>query len=81
MNTQLLNEIEAADLLGLTPRQVLNMANRGELPRVVFPNREVRFDQADLSRWIESHKRPVADKQAHNSEQQADSGQEGNKDV
>ncbi len=61
MNTQLLNEIEAADILGLTPRQVLRLANRGELPRVVFPNKEVRFDSADLSRFVESHKRPAAE--------------------
>jgi hypothetical protein len=53
--TKLLTEFEAADLLQLTPRQVLRLANRGELPRVVFPNGEVRFDEADLSRFIESH--------------------------
>ena len=51
----------AADFLGLTPRQVLRLANRDELPRVVFPNGETRFDPADLSRFIESLKRPVAE--------------------
>jgi excisionase family DNA binding protein len=60
--TKLLTQSEAADFLQLTPRQILRLANRGELPRVVFPNREVRFDQADLSRFVESHKRPVAER-------------------
>ena len=45
----LLTQSEAADILGLTPRQVLRLANRGELPRVVFPNSEIRFDPDDLS--------------------------------
>jgi len=58
--TKLLTQTEAADFLQLTPRQVLRLANRGELPRVVFPNREIRFDEDDLWRFIESHKRPAA---------------------
>jgi excisionase family DNA binding protein len=59
--TKLLTQSEAADFLQLTPRQVLRLASRGELPRVVFPNREVRFDYADLERFVESRKRPVAE--------------------
>ena len=57
----LLTHQEAAELLRLTPRQVLRPASRGELPSVVFPNRETRFDAADLSRFIELHKRPAAE--------------------
>ena len=59
--TKLLTQFEAADFLGLTPRQVLRLANRDELPRVVFPNGEIRFVLADLSQFVESHKRPVVD--------------------
>ncbi|MFZ1934364.1 MAG: helix-turn-helix domain-containing protein [Thermoguttaceae bacterium] len=58
---KLLDEIEAAQFLSLTPRQVLRLANRGELPQIVFPNREIRFDPADLSQFVEAHKRPVAE--------------------
>ena len=59
MDTQkLLTESEAADFLSLTPRQVLRLASRGELPRVVFPNKEIRFDQADLARFVDSRKQP-----------------------
>ena len=61
---KLLTQSEAADFLQLTPRQVLRLANRGEIPRVVFPNREVRFDQADLSQFVDSHKRTVTEGRA-----------------
>jgi len=37
----------------LTRGKFLRLANRGEIPRVVFPNREVRFDQADLSQFVD----------------------------
>jgi excisionase family DNA binding protein len=57
--TQLLTNDEAADYLKLTPRQVLRLANRGELPSVAFPNREIRFDAADLAQFVEAHKRPT----------------------
>jgi excisionase family DNA binding protein len=57
--TQLLNDIEAAEILRLTPRQVTRLARRGELPSVAFPNREVRFDPTDLQEFINSAKRPV----------------------
>jgi len=57
--TKLLTQSEAADVLQLTPRQVLRLANRGELPSVVFPNKEIRFDAVDLARFVKSHKRPL----------------------
>ena len=57
--TKLLTQSEAADFLGLTPRQVLRLAGRGELPRVVFPNREVRFLERDLADFIDQQRVPV----------------------
>ncbi len=56
--SNLLTESEAAEFLRLTPRQVLRFAKRGELPSVILPGNEVRFDPAELSRWVESRKRP-----------------------
>jgi excisionase family DNA binding protein len=61
---QLLTDSEAADILGLTSRQVAKLARRGELPRVTLPCNEVRFDLDDLWRWVESHKRPPAQEAA-----------------
>ena len=58
-NDRLLTGNEAADLLGLTSHQVLRLANRGDLPSVRFPNKEVRFDPADLRQFVEAHKRPA----------------------
>lgn len=58
MNTQetLLTKREAARVLQITSGQLARMVNRGEVPSVRLPNREVRFCEADLWRWIESHK-------------------------
>ncbi len=56
MDTHLLTEIEAADILRLTPRQVIRLARRGELPSVQLPNKEVRFDRADIWKWVDSRK-------------------------
>ena len=55
----LLNESQVADLLGLTPRQVLRLAKRGELPSLNLPGGETRFDVDDLRHWVESLKRPA----------------------
>lgn len=59
MNTPLIDEIEAARLLGLTTRQVMRLVRRDELPHVELPNGEVRFTEGDLSAWVESRKRPA----------------------
>lgn len=55
----LLTDDEAADLVRLTPRQVVRLARRGELPCVRLPGDELRFDPAELSRWIDAHRQPV----------------------
>jgi excisionase family DNA binding protein len=57
--TTLLNESQVADLLGLTARQVLKLARRGELPSVRLPDNEIRFDPEDIFRWVESRKLPA----------------------
>jgi len=57
--TNLFDETEAANFLGITPRQVVRLANRGILPRVVYPGvKAIRFDPRDLAAWVESHKHP-----------------------
>jgi excisionase family DNA binding protein len=61
MTHALLTDVEAAELLRLTPRQVSRLANRGELPAVYLPGNEIRFDPDDLRRWVNSHKRPATE--------------------
>ena len=55
-DTHLLTNVEAGELLRLTPRQVLRLAKRGELPAVHLPGDEIRFDPADIAQWVESRK-------------------------
>jgi excisionase family DNA binding protein len=55
----LLTASEAADVVRLTTRQVVRLANRGELPSVRLPGDELRFDAADLWRWIDTHRQPA----------------------
>mgnify|MGYP001006670426 CR=1 FL=1 len=56
--THLLFDSEAAELLRLTSRQVAKLAKRGELPHVVLPGGEVRYDPDDLAKWVAARKRP-----------------------
>ena len=60
MTNALLTDVEAADVLKLTPRQVTRLARRGELPAVHLPGNHLRFDIDDLRRWVETRKNPDA---------------------
>ena len=53
---QLLTHYEAAELLSISDRELLRLVNANELPHVRLPNQELRFDQSDLWRWIDSLK-------------------------
>ena len=57
--TTLLTRDEAADILKLSPQQVLRLANKGQLPSVRLPNKEVRFDPDDIRQWVETLKQPA----------------------
>ena len=60
MKTQsLLTESEAGDKLRMLPTRVLRLARAGEMPCVILPDGELRFDAVDLDAWIEQHKRPI----------------------
>ena len=66
MNTQqtLLDANDAAGILLLSAHRVRALARDGQLPHIVLPGGEVRFDQADLLQFVESRKRPVAEGEA-----------------
>lgn len=55
----LLTAVEASDILRLTPNQIRKLARGGELPAVVLPGNEVRFDETELWAWVEAHKQPA----------------------
>jgi excisionase family DNA binding protein len=57
--TTLLTDLEASELLRLTPRQVVILARRGAIPSIRLPGGEIRFDADDLRQWLDSLKRPI----------------------
>jgi hypothetical protein len=56
--------------MGLTARQVLDLARQGRLPHLRYSQRIVRFDLDDIEAWCESRKqgprRPVDEAQGAN---------------
>jgi excisionase family DNA binding protein len=52
---RLLTIEQAAQYLGYTPAAARHMVAKGQLP-CVRNGRTIRFDAADLNRWIEDHK-------------------------
>ncbi|MCC6127444.1 MAG: helix-turn-helix domain-containing protein [Pirellulales bacterium] len=54
METTLLLDSQIAELLCLSPRQVLRLAKRGKIPHIVLPNGEIRFDFQDVKTWLKT---------------------------
>jgi excisionase family DNA binding protein len=54
-NALLVTVEEASRMLCCSPRTLWGMTQRGEIPRVRI-GRSVRYDPADLRRWIEAQK-------------------------
>ncbi len=51
----------AANLIGIREAEVKQLVERGLIPHIVLPGgRDIRFDEADVVRWMESNKRPAA---------------------
>lgn len=47
---------QAGEFMGLTARQVLELARQGRLPHIRYSPRIVRFDLDDIEAWVESQK-------------------------
>lgn len=60
MSTQLLTCDEAAEVLRMTTNRLSRLVRRGLVPHVMLPGDEVRFDERDLSAWLESRKAGIA---------------------
>ena len=56
---QLLTCGEAATRLRMLRCRVNRLAKSGEIPHILLPDGEIRFDAADLADWISRHKRPA----------------------
>lgn len=59
MTTPLLTDSEVAELLRISPRQVLRLARDGALSSIQLSRKETRFDPADVGRFVEFRKRPT----------------------
>jgi predicted site-specific integrase-resolvase len=49
---------EVSEMLRLPVRRLSRMARQGEIPAVILPDGEIRFDPDELRRWVQSCKRP-----------------------
>jgi excisionase family DNA binding protein len=56
MSTSLITLAEAAEALRISHKRLGQLVRRGEVPHVLLPGDEVRFDDRDLTAWIESRK-------------------------
>ena len=57
--THLLDEFDAARLVGLTHRKINRLVRARLIPHLVMPGGDVRFSEADLWAWAASFKQPV----------------------
>ena len=53
----LINAHEAGRLLQMLTARVVRLAKHGELPCVVLPDGEYRFQVSDLEVWVAEHRR------------------------
>ncbi len=57
MSTEhLLTSRDLAERLQMPRLRLERMARAGKLPAVVLPDGEIRFLDADVSRWVEEHR-------------------------
>ena len=59
ISRHLLTDGEAAEMLRMPPSRLRKLANTGQVDHVLLPDGEVRFVEADLWDWVESHKQKV----------------------
>ncbi|RIK73198.1 MAG: hypothetical protein DCC68_25320 [Planctomycetota bacterium] len=60
MSTTLITLREAAEALRMSPQRLGRLIRRGQIPHVMLPGDDVRFDERDLTAWVESRKAGVA---------------------
>lgn len=77
MNESLLTARQLGDYLGLSPASVLRRWRAGEIPGFVLSSNVVRFDRAEIDRWLASRRRrtdtPTPSRPLHSVDQEGDS--------
>jgi len=56
MTTHLLSDDEAAKVLRMLPSRLKRLARAGQVPHILLPDGEIRFDAGDLAAWIQHHR-------------------------
>ena len=59
MTTAYLNDAQAAEYLGITPRYLRRLRERGEMPVLRFGPKTLRYSPADLDAWAASKREDV----------------------
>lgn len=58
---RLLTTRELSEVLGLTPRQIVRLWSRGDLPGYRLGERQiVRFRLSEVEAWLQTHKREAS---------------------
>lgn len=54
-DTRLLNAAQVAEILGVTPWTVYDMAKKRRIPSIVLGTKIVRFDENEVRKFINRH--------------------------
>jgi predicted DNA-binding transcriptional regulator AlpA len=77
VSESLLTARQLGDYLGLSPSSVLRRWRAGEIPGFVLSSNVVRFDRAEIDRWLASRHRwtdtPTLSRSLHSVDQEGDS--------
>jgi predicted DNA-binding transcriptional regulator AlpA len=77
VSDRLLTARELGDYLGLSPASVLRRWRAGEIPGFVLSANVVRFDRAEIDRWLASRRRwtdtATPSRPLHSVDQEGDS--------
>lgn len=58
VDTHLLTDSEAGELLRMLPSRVVRLAKRGVIPHIALPDDELRFCASDLLEWAAQYRQP-----------------------
>lgn len=61
MDIELLKPVEVSLLLRWQQRQLMRLVKLNQIPHVVLPNGEIRFEKAEIDKLIEQGRRRVID--------------------
>jgi predicted site-specific integrase-resolvase len=61
MVTELLKPVEVGLMLRYPELSIIRLAKKGQIPHIILPGGEIRFEKSEIERLIEQGRRRVAD--------------------